>query len=86
MNGNFSLSECEKLITKYINFGGICTELSEGCLGLGTIILHGAIGKKTVLIQEYYINEWTSGHKIRLFSKLPKKYAKQIEQVEQSEE
>ena len=80
---NYSLESCERLISRYVNeYGGECTELAEGCLGLGTILLHGAEGKKTILIQEFYINCWSSGHSIRMFNKMPKKYEKMLESVE----
>ena len=76
---NYSLKQCEELIDKYVNeFQGECTVLEEGCLGLGKIILHNAEGKKSILITEYFINHWTSGHSIRMYNKLPKKYLKLI--------
>lgn len=72
---NYSLSYCEELISKYVNkYEGYSTEIREGVLGLGTVILHGAKGKKSIIINEYYINEWVSGHSIRKYNRLPKKY------------
>lgn len=72
---NYSLQACENLIEKYINdFGGQMEEINEGCLGLGKVLLHGATGKKSVLIEEYFINSWSSGHKVTMYNKLPKKY------------
>lgn len=69
------LKTCEKLIDRYVNeFNGECTTLREGVLGLGTILLHGASGKKTVLIKEVFLNSWSSGHTIRKYNKIPKKY------------
>ena len=83
----YSLSDCQIIIEKYVyKFGGECTELNEGCLGLGTVLLHNAAGKKTIVIQEEYLNEWSSIHTIRKFNKMPKKYAAQLEKIEQSEE
>ena len=77
---SYKLSDCEKLIDRYVNeFKGQATEIEEGCLGLGTLLLHDAKGKKAVLIQEFYVNAWSSGHKIRLYNKLPKKYQKLIQ-------
>jgi len=76
---NYKLSYCESLIERYINeFGGGLLVINEGCLGLGTILLYGATGKKTILITEFFINSWVSGHKIRKYNKLPKKYEKLI--------
>jgi len=76
---NYSLKSCEDLITKYVNqYNGECLEIEEGCLGLGTILLHSAEGKKSILIKEVFINAWESGHSIKMFNKLPKKYIQLI--------
>jgi hypothetical protein len=75
MKSNYSLAYCEELIDRYVNtYGGECTTIVEGCLGLGTVLLHWAEGKKTILIKEYYINAWNSGHSVRCYNKMPKKY------------
>lgn len=75
---NYSLKYCENLIDKYINeYKGEILTITEGILGLGKVILHNADGKKSIVITEYFINSWTSGHKVRMYNKLPKKY-KQI--------
>jgi hypothetical protein len=72
---NYSLKSCETLIDNYINkHGGECLILDEGVLGLGIILLHSAVGKKSIIIKEYYINPWCSGHRVRMYNKLPKKY------------
>ena len=72
---NYSLKVCETYIDKYINeYNGEALIINEGVLGLGTILLHGAKGKKNVLINEYFISAWTSGHSIRMYNKIPKKY------------
>jgi len=70
---NYSLKDCEKLIDKYIERDGEIRTIEEGCLGLGVVVLE-APNYKTVVIKEFYINEWTSGHKIRMYNKTPKKY------------
>ncbi len=76
---NYSLKSCEDLITKYVNqYNGECLEIEEGCLGLGTILLHSAEGKKSILIKEVFINAWSSGHTIKMYNKLPKKYTQLI--------
>jgi hypothetical protein len=79
---NYSLSSCQDLINTYVNeFKGEVTELREGVLGLGTILLHSAKGKKTIIINEYFINSWTSGHTIRMYNKIPKKYERALETI-----
>lgn len=77
---NYSLSACENYIDKYVNqYKGLCTTLEEGVLGLGTIVLHDAPGKKSIVIKEFYINAWQSGHNIIMYNTLPKKYQRLIE-------
>lgn len=72
---NYSLKSCEELINKYVNeYQGCMTTIEEGCLGLGFIILHDAKGKKSIIIKEYFINSWNSGHNVKMYNKLPKKY------------
>lgn len=79
---NYSLKSCMDFIDKYVNEckGEIIT-INEGILGLGTIILTNAPNKKSYLIQEYFINSWTSGHNVKSYNKLPKKYLKIIENL-----
>jgi hypothetical protein len=78
----YTLKSCEELIQRYVHqLGGQATTIDEGCLGLGTLILHDAPGKKSVLIREVYLNEWSSGHTIRKYNKLPAKYQKIIYNV-----
>jgi len=76
---NYSLKSCEKLIDNYVNVAcGQCTVIEEGVLGLGKVLLHGVDGIKSYVITEYYINAWTSGHKVRKYNTLPKKYEAMI--------
>ena len=79
---NYSLRSCEKLINSYINeYNGSLTQVSEGVLGLGFLILHDAPKKKTVLIKEYFINSWCSGHSVKFYNKIPKKYQQIINKI-----
>jgi hypothetical protein len=78
----YSLESCENLIKRYVNeYDGCATTLEEGSLGLGTILLHDAPGKKTIVIKEFYLNAWSSGHTIRKYNKMPKKYETLLEKV-----
>ena len=78
----YTLTACQDLIDRYVNkYGGECTELEEGVLGYGTLILHNAKGKKTIVIKEVYINAWSSGHSIRMYNKMPKKLEKMLDKV-----
>ena len=56
-------------------------ELQEGVLGYGLCMLYKK-GLKTFIIKEYYINEWSSGHSIIGYNKMPKKYEKMLEKIE----
>jgi hypothetical protein len=81
----YTLETCENYINKYVNeYGGDSTTLEEGSLGLGTVLLHGAEGKKISVIKEVYLNAWSSGHTIRQYNNMPKKYEKLLEKVENS--
>lgn len=74
---NYTLKSCEELIDTYVNeYGGDMFIIREGVLGLGTILLKDAKGKKTIIINEYFINSWMSGHSIRKYNTTPKKYLK----------
>jgi hypothetical protein len=69
----YSLSACENLIKKYLDLGGTVETIEDGVLGLGTVVCY-ATGKKTAIIKEVYINDWSSAHTVRMYNKTPKKY------------
>ena len=71
----YSLSAIDTLINKYLKEGGEFETLKEGSLGHGLAILTGE-GLKACVIQERYLNPWSSGHSVRFYNELPKKYAK----------
>ena len=70
----------QDVINNYIKKDGEIIEVIEGCLGYGTTICIGN-GLKSTIIQEVFLNHWSSGHTIRMYNKLPKKYEKLLEQV-----
>lgn len=74
----YSLQAVQNHIEKYNSIGGEVIEAVEGSLGYGTTICT-ADGKKSTVIQEVFINEWSSSHTITLYNKLPKKYEKLLE-------
>jgi hypothetical protein len=69
----YTSSSVDKLINNYLERGGDLRELSAGVLGHGKIVLTGD-GLKTAVIEEVYINEWSSGHKVRFYNETPAKY------------
>jgi hypothetical protein len=86
MAANYTLQSCEECIDKYVNrYKGEVHQVEEGVLGLGTIVLtngsYEGVEMKSIIIKEFYINAWESGHKVRKYNKLPKKYQKLIENL-----
>lgn len=81
----YTLEACMDLSRKYYEQGGIIDEIEEGILGLGLRICHGD-GLQTAIIREVPRNEWTSWHTIRMYNRMPKKYAKMIEEKMKREE
>ena len=69
----YNLSVVKTLINEYIQLGGSTTTIQEGVLGYGITLLE-ANGKKTCVIKEVYLSEWSSAHSIRFYNKKPKKY------------
>ena len=82
----YSLESIKKLINDYTSKGGECIELVQGVLGYGTTMLidKQGIGLKTFIIQEHYINEWSSGNTVRGYNNTPKKYLDMLEKYENS--
>ena len=76
----YSCEAIQNLINHYTKKGGDCWTLEEGSLGYGTTMLCGD-GLKTAIVQERYLNEWSSGHTIRLYRKTPKKYLDMLDKV-----
>ncbi len=70
----YSCTQIRQLMDHYFKVGGAAYQVHEGGLGYGKMIL-AAPGYKYAIITERYINEWSSGHTIRLDNKLPEKYA-----------
>lgn len=73
----YNYSSITNLIERYENRGGHFVQISEGVLGWGVCMCYGP-GLKTAVITEVFINEWSSGHKIRFYNATPKKYIKYI--------
>ena len=78
----YTLAAVQNLISKYAENDGEIIELIPGTLGYGLTICYGE-GLKTAVINEVYINPWSSGHTIRMYNKMPEKYVKMIEKHEE---
>lgn len=73
----YDCNDIAHLIAKYHDKGGEAITIEEGTLGYGFMIMFGE-GLKTTIVKEVYINEWSSGHTVRMYNKMPKKYAQMI--------
>ena len=78
----YSKTAVDNLIQKYDNKTGGNFDIYTipGSLLDNYIIIAG--GYKTAIIKEVYINCWTSAYKITMYNKIPAKYAKVIEALE----
>lgn len=82
MIGEYSLQAIEKLMADYIDLGGIVYEVGDNGVGLGTVILYNNETKYcNYIVKEIYLNEWSSTHTVRRYSKLPKKYMKILKEA-----
>lgn len=78
----YGSSQIADLISYYFDHGGQVYYVVEGTLGYGLTVLHDSRNLlHGFIIQERYINEWSSSHTVRRYNKLPKKYAKMIENM-----
>lgn len=73
------------LISQYSEKGGEVITIEEGTLGYGFMIMFGE-GLKTTIVKEIYVNAWSSGHTVRMYNKMPKKYEQIITAFYESEE
>lgn len=70
----------KSLIDTYLDLLGEVVELQEGVLGYGTLMLYGK-GLKTTIIQEIYLNPWSSTHTIRTYRRMPRKYQEMLKKL-----
>ena len=81
MQALHSIEDLEALISRYEDEGGQVYRLGDESLGLGTVILTAPeeLHLYSFIIKEVYLNEWSSGHTLRRYHKLPKKYKELVE-------
>ena len=76
----YTSTRVDELIAKYTEAGGQVLQMREGTLGCGDVLLYDETGKLyTFVIREVYINEWSSGHTVRKYRKIPAKYQAMVE-------
>ncbi len=78
MSGLYSCSAIQNLIDKADALGYEMAPMSEGTLGYGSFVLIApkcANPKKYyphIVVEEVYLNEWSSAHKVRKCKKISK--------------
>ena len=77
----YTTESINNLINRYVEKGGEVTELIPGCLGFGLTLLHAPeeAKLKTIVIEEKFLNEWSSGNTVRKYNQMPKKYEKMLD-------
>lgn len=66
----YTTSSVGRLIAEYLDAGGQMLQMREGVLGHGDVLLYDDAGK----LKTYVIREWSSGHKVRGYNRMPEKY------------
>lgn len=86
MSRMYTTSVIQNLIQDAIDQGYEVLTVTEGVLGYGTTVL---ISPKpewyNFVIQEHYLNQWSSGHTVRRTQKFGKKLLEQIEAAREME-
>lgn len=79
----YNCNAIKNLIERYVKSGGKYIQLEDGVLGygLGVLIAPEDLKLKSFVIKEIYTNAWESGHTVRGYNKLPKKYVDLIDKV-----
>ena len=81
----WSCSAVQNLIDEATKRGWEYDPIREGTLGYGKFVLiapeHPNQEKiyMNIVVEEYYVNEWTSAHKVRRCAKLSKKLIAEIQ-------
>jgi len=84
---NLSCSAVRNLIDEATARGWEYAPISEGTLGYGKFVLIApecSIPGRcypNIVVEEIYINEWSSGHKVRRCRKLSKQLQKEIQKA-----
>lgn len=82
----YTYEAVNNLIDRYYQKDAVntCVYTLTGCLVDNHIIV--APNCKAAVIKEVYLNEWSSANSITMYNKLPKKYERVIELLENDEE
>ncbi len=80
----YSWSDAQRLIDKYAESGREYSGHYIPGVLVDSVIMTGD-GLKTAIIKGVYLNEWSSGVTIRMYNKLPAKYARIVEMIEEAD-
>lgn len=85
----YTSTAVQNLVSQYVvdeRGDGEFFQIEEGGLGWGFCILYDWTEHlKAYVIEEVYLNMWQSGHKVRAYNKIPKKYKELIDNYEYPE-
>lgn len=70
ISDGWTSTQVYSLIQTYVDADGEVVTLDDGVLGHGRLLLTGE-GLKAALVQEYFVNSWTSLHTVTLWNELP---------------
>lgn len=79
MHNMYTLASIDKLIHDCTDKGYTMETCRDGVLGYGKIVLIGPPGYWNFVIEEHYINEWSSGHTVRKCMEISRRLQAEID-------
>ena len=80
----YTASAIENMIEAALEKGYEIITIREGVLGYGKMVFVAPDGYYNYIVEEKYINEWSSGHIVSRRKNLSKEIISEIEQAEQN--
>ncbi len=79
MKNLYTLASINKLIDDCVNnHGYTIAQIRDGSLGYGKMVLVAPAGYWNFVIEEVYLNEWSSGHTVRKCRAISKRLQTEI--------
>ena len=83
MKNLYTLESINKLISDCVeNHGYTIAQIRDGSLGYGKLVLIAPEGYWNFVIEEIYLNPWSSGHSVRKCREISKRLQAEIEAYE----